>query len=336
MSSVKFAVVGFGFIGRRHATIIQGYEEAQLVAIIDINDKVRSHELYPAGVAFFTSIHDMYTAGIQPDVVNICTPNYLHASQAVIALENDSNVVIEKPMALTKAEAEQVVEKSLTHSRNVFVVKQNRYSPPSKWLKEVISKGHLGDIFYVQINCFWNRDERYYSQAEWRGKLAQDGGVLFTQFSHFIDILYWVFGDIKNVKTSFQNFNHQHNTEFEDTGVVQFEFVKGGIGSMNFSTSVWNKNMESSMAVIGSKGSIKIGGQYMNEIVHCHVENYTMPDLEPTNPPNDYGPFKGSAANHHYVIENVVDTLNGKSNIHTNAMEGLKVIDMIERIYKTR
>ena len=163
--------------------------------------------------------------------------------------------------------------------------------------------------------------------------IRDSGGTLFTQFSHFIDLLYWVFGDITDIKASFSSFNHQQLTEFEDSGVINFRFVKGGIGSINFSTSVWDKNLESSMTVIGSNGSVKVGGQYMDKVEYCHIKGYEMPELKPTNPPNDYGPYKGSAANHHYVIQNVVDVLNGKATITTNALEGLKVVDIIERIY---
>ena len=118
--------------------------------------------------------------------------------------------------------------------------------------------------------------------------------------------------------------------------MVNFEFVNGGLGCINFSTSVWDTNMESSITVVGSKGSFKVGGQYMNEVEYCHIKDYTMPELPPTNAPNDYGPFKGSAANHHYVIENVVNTLGGRDTITANALEGLKVVDIIERIYETR
>ena len=105
---------------------------------------------------------------------------------------------------------------------------------------------------------------------------------------------------------------------------------------MNYSTAVWNSNLESSMTVIGSKGSIKIGGQYMNEIEYCNIKDYKMPELAPSNPPNDYGPYKGSAANHHYIIENVVDTLRGQNVATTNVLEGLKVVEIIEKIYKLR
>lgn len=334
MENIKFAVVGFGHIGRRHATIIREYAGAELVAIIDSNSDVQKDDLYPAGVPFFESLNQLFSSGIQPDVVNIATPNGLHTGHAMEALNNKSHVVIEKPMGLTKASCEEVIFTALQMSRQVFVVKQNRYSPPSRWLKEVVSNKIIGDVCMVQINCYWNRDDRYYKPGGWKGTKRLDGGVLFTQFSHFIDIMYWVFGDIRKIQAHFKNFNHSHNTEFEDSGLVTFEFVNGGIGSFNYSTSVWDKNMESSITVVGTKGSLKVGGQYMNEIEYCHIENYAMPELPPTNPPNDYGPFKGSAANHHYVIENVVNTLRGKDTITANALEGLKVVDIIERMYQ--
>src|SRR5690606_15950282 len=191
----------------------------------------------------------------------------------------------------------------------------------------------LGDIYQVQINCYWNRDDRYYKKEGWKGTQDIDGGTLFTQFSHFIDIMYWVFGDITNIQAKFHDFNHAHSTEFEDSGNVIFDFVKGGAGCINYSTSVWDKNMESSLTVVGSKGSIKIGGQYMDKIEYCHVENYEMPTLRPTNPANNYGPYQGSANNHMYVVENVINTLKGRTTVTTNALEGLKVVEIIERIY---
>ena len=335
-TNIKFAVSGFGHIGRRHATIINEYEGSELVAIIDINPKAKEHELYPIDVPFFNTIEEFFTSDIKADVVNIATPNGFHCPQAIMALDNRCHVVIEKPMGLSKAECENVIFKALNVSKQVFVVKQNRYSPPSQWMKKVVSEKTLGEVLMVQVNCYWNRDDRYYKPGGWKGQLELDGGTLFTQFSHFIDIMYWVFGDIKNIKAIFKDFNHSNNTEFEDSGVVNFEFVNGGVGCINFSTSIWDTNMESSITVVGTKGSYKVGGQYMNEIEYCHIENYEMPELPPTNPPNDYGPFKGSAANHHYVIENVVNTLNGRDTITANALEGLKVVDIIERIYDTR
>jgi predicted dehydrogenase len=365
---IKFSVIGFGHIGRRHATIANEFPNCKVVAVVDINAEAKDHELFPKGAQYFENLEAFLEARVNCDVVNLATPNGFHCPYAIKCLDAGYHVVIEKPMGLSKEECEAVIFKSLQMRKQVFVVKQNRYSPPSKWMKEVVGLGKIGEVFTVQVNCYWNRDDRYYNKREmrgerrevvknhgnfssldsrfstlsneelknWKGSLALDGGTLFTQFSHFIDIMYWVFGDIKNIKATFADFNHQDTTEFEDSGLVNFEFVNGGLGSINFSTSVWDTNMESSITVVGSKGSFKVGGQYMNEVEYCHIENYTMPDLPPTNAPNNYGPFKGSAANHYYVIENVVNTLQGRDTITANALEGLKVVDIIERIYESR
>tara|TARA_R100001015_G_C4628488_1_gene188675 strand:- start:2220 stop:2849 length:630 start_codon:yes stop_codon:yes gene_type:complete len=206
-------------------------------------------------------------------------------------------------------------------------------------LKEVVSSGVLGEIYMVNVNCFWNRDDDYYKGGDpsyWKGKKDKDGGTLFTQFSHFVDTMFWLMGDIKNIKASFYDFNHQKTTEFEDSGLVHFDFVKGGSGSFNYSTAVYGQNMESSISIIGEKGAVKVGGQYMNDIEYCHIENYEMPELEDTLPPNDYGKYKGSAANHQFVIQNVVNTLNQKEIVSTNSLEGLKVVEIIENIYRQK
>jgi predicted dehydrogenase len=278
----------------------------------------------------------MLSAHPEIEVVSICTPNGLHGSQSIFALEKGKHVVVEKPMALTKADCEQVIYKALQMHKQVFCVMQNRYSPPSMWLREIVSEQIIGEVYMVQLNCYWNRDERYYKAGGWKGTADLDGGTLFTQFSHFIDIMYWLFGDITDIQGRFNDFNHAETTAFEDSGMVNFRFVNGGMGCINYSTSVWDKNLESSITIVGSKGSVKVGGQYMDKVEYCHIKDYTMPELAPTNPANDYGAYKGSANNHHYIFENVVETLKGKNTITTNALEGLKVVDIIERIYRQR
>jgi UDP-N-acetyl-2-amino-2-deoxyglucuronate dehydrogenase len=333
-NKIKFAVVGCGHIGKRHASMIQNNPSCELTALCDIRPASDLGLETYAPVPFYSSMEEMLSSA-NIDVVCICSPNGVHAAQSALALDHKKHVVCEKPMGLTKAECEQVIYKALQVSKQVFCVMQNRYSPPSVWLKEVISNKILGDIYMVQINCYWNRDQRYYKQDGWKGKKKLDGGTLYTQFSHFVDIMYWLFGDITNIKATLRDFNHATLTEFEDSGIVTFDFVNGGLGCINYSTSIYDKNLESSLTIIGSNGSIKVGGQYMNEVEYCHIKDYTMPELAPSNPPNDYGDYKGSAANHHYVFENVVDTLTGGNSATTNALEGLKVVDIIERIYSS-
>ena len=334
-SPIKFGVVGCGHIGKRHAEMVKRHPEAELVAVCDPlpASETKADQF---GVPVFADLETMLRETPDLDVVNVCTPNGLHARQSLIALEARKHVVCEKPMGLSKAECEEVLYKALQMHRTVFGVMQNRYSPPSQWIKSVIDQRLLGDIFLVQVNCYWNRDDRYYKKGGWKGTGDLDGGTLFTQFSHFIDLMYWLFGDITDIHARFADFNHQGLTDFEDSGLVTFRFVNGGMGCINYSTSVWDKNLESSLTVIGSKGSVKVGGQYMDQVEHCHIKDYVMPSLAPTNPANDYGAYKGSANNHSYIIENVVDTIKGRSTLTTNALEGLKVVEIIERIYKLK
>lgn len=333
-SKIKFAVVGCGHIGKRHAEMIVRHPEAQLVALCDVRPKEETG--VTQDVPYFQDMDRMLAEVPAIDVVNICTPNGLHAEQSIKALEKRKHVVCEKPMALTKASGEALIYKALQVHRTVFGVMQNRYSPPSHWIKDVIEKGILGRIYLVQVNCYWNRDARYYKKGTWKGSADLDGGTLFTQFSHFIDLLYWLFGDITDIEGRFADFNHKGLTAFEDSGLVNFRFLRGGIGCLNYSTAVWDRNLESSMTIIAEKGSVKIGGQYMDRVEYCHIDGYTMPELAPTNPANDYGAYKGSANNHGFIIDNVVDTLKGRNTLTTNALEGLKVVEIIERIYQKR
>jgi UDP-N-acetyl-2-amino-2-deoxyglucuronate dehydrogenase len=332
---IKFAVIGCGHIGKRHAEMIDRNPESELVALVDVKERVELG-IDNFDVPFFNNIDDLLGSDLihDIDVINIASPNGFHAEQSLKCLEAKKHIVVEKPMALKKNDAEKIIYKALKVHKHLFAVMQNRYSPPSVWVKDLIDSGKLGEIFMVQLNCYWNRDDRYYKPGSWHGKKDLDGGTLFTQFSHFIDIMYWLFGDIENISSRLRDFNHKGLTDFEDSGFVNFDFVNGGIGSINFSTSVWNQNLESSMTIIAENGAVKIGGQYMDKVEVCNVKDYSMPELAPTNPGNDYGAYKGSAANHHYIIENVIDVLKGRASITTNALEGLKVVDIIERIYQ--
>jgi predicted dehydrogenase len=339
MSKIKFGIVGCGHIGKRHASMVELNPECELIAMSDRSDK-DSLGLGEFNVPFYDSLEAMLDAEPSIEIVCICTPNGFHSQQARTCLDAKKHVVVEKPMGLSRNNCEELIFKALNVSKSIFCVMQNRYSPPSVWLKEMISEKRLGDIYNVQVNCYWNRDDRYYfkngEKHPWKGTNDLDGGTLFTQFSHFIDLMYWIFGDITDIQGQFQNHSHKHSIEFEDTGMVSFKFVNGGIGSLNYSTAVWDSNLESSITVMGETGTVKVGGQYMNEVEMCNVKDYKFEELPPSNPANDYGTYKGSANNHPYVFENVVDVIKGRKPISTNALEGMKVVDIIERIYSLR
>lgn len=326
-----------GHIGHRHAALVARHAGARLVALIDVRAELRAGLAaeFP-GVPFFLSLADYLAHGPTADVLTVATPNGLHAPQATAGLRAGLHVVVEKPLALRTADAELIVHTAQQTGRLVFGVMQNRYSPPAAWLKQVHDEGRLGEVFLVQLSCFWNRDARYYRPGGWQGTQALDGGTLFTQFSHFVDLLYWVFGDVTNLAARFRDFTHAGSTEFEDSGLVTFDLVRGGSGTLSYSTAVWDRNLESSLTVVAERGALKIGGQYLDKVEYCHLQDYTLPQLAPTNPANNYGAYQGSAANHVQVIDNVVATVQHRSSATTNALEGLKVVEIIERIYALR
>lgn len=319
---LKFALVGCGYIGKRHAEVLLQHPGCELVAIVD-KDKEAIAGFESFKLPAFQSLQDCVSQ-METDVVIIATPNGTHSQLAIEALQNHKHVLIEKPMALKRSDAETIIKKAGEVNKKVMVVVQNRFSPVSKWLKEIADAKILGKIFLVEANCFWNRDERYYKKGSWHGTSDLDGGTLFTQFSHFIDSLYWLFGDIKNISSRFYHFRHQHLTSFEDTGIIHFEFENGGSGCFHFSTASWDKNVESSFTILAENGSIKVSGQYMDKIDFFHVKDHTL-----TQQISE----QAGKTNHHYqVIDAMVKAV--KNNYTTNAMDALHTVDIIERMYE--
>jgi predicted dehydrogenase len=339
-SRLGFAVIGYGRMGRRHATIIGGLAEARLCALVDVNENAARQAIAKAHgtLPFFRTLEELLTSPVAAklDVVNITTPNGCHAAQACSALEAGLHVVVEKPLALTAGDAERVIGTAGRQGKHVFVVMQNRYSPAARWLKELVGSGRLGRIFMVQMDCYWNRDQRYYSPKGWHGTRDLDGGTLFTQFSHWVDMLYWLFGDITRISSRLKDFTDKGWTDFEDSGFVSFDFTGGGMGSLNFSTAVWNKNLESGLTIIAEYGSVKIGGQYMERVEYCHGRDIAWPppthtgantktmEMAPTDP----------EMHHRDLLGNVIDVLKGRAKSDIEARDGWKVVDIIERIYK--
>ena len=332
---IRFAVVGYGHIGNRHAGIIQQHPACTLAGICDIADVVA-----PEGVREFSDLDNML-ASTTPEVVCICTPNGLHAQQAIKALQAGAHVICEKPFALTTSDCQAVIKAAALADRHIFCMLQNRYSPQVQWLKTIVEQQLLGELFQVQINCFWNRDDRYYTidggdPHPWHGTLEMDGGPLFTQFSHFVDILIWTLGEISIGEVQFQNFMHSKLQNLEDAGHFSFRWKDQSIGSFHYSTAVWDKNQESSITLIGSRGSVRIGGQYMNKVEYCHIEGHPTPEFHSSPIANDYGGYQGSANNHFFVIQNMIDVIHGRAQPDFAIEDACKGIALIEDVYSTR
>ena len=324
---LSFAIIGCGKIGSRHAEHI--HRMANLAAVCDINPEKAKELADQYSVPFFLSVQDML-AQCKADVVAVCTPNGLHAEHTIHALRAGSHVVCEKPMAIKTEDCRRMIEESKSVKRKLFIVKQNRFNEAVIAVKNLLDKNLLGRIYSFQINGFWNRGDDYYHNS-WHGTKELDGGTLFTQFSHFIDILYWLLGDVASVQSYITNTAHPQ-IEIEDNGVAILTMKNGAVGTLNYTVNSYAENMEGSFTLFGEKGTVKIGGQYLNIISYQQIEGMVLPQAA-SSQPNDYGTYKGSMSNHDKVYRNVIDVLCYNGTISTSAEEGLQTVSLIEKIY---
>lgn len=331
-SDLRFALIGCGRIANRHAEHINN--QAQLVAVCDI-DKGKADKL--AGeynTRAYYDINELLKAEKEIDVVSICTPNGLHAQHSIQALKAGFHVLCEKPLATNVHDCGEMIKTAERYNRRLFAIKQNRFNPPVAAVKQAIDEGKLGKIFSIQLSCFWNRNPEYYENS-WKGTADLDGGTLYTQFSHFIDLLYWLIGDVKTARAFMGNYDHQGIIDFEDTGAVILEFYNGAIGTVNYTVNSYGKNMEGSLTIFGEKGTVKIGGQYLNEMEYQNIEGYKIENLPEGNKANNYGAYQGSMSNHDHVYANLIDVLSNNGTISTSAFEGLKTVEIIDKIYSS-
>jgi len=331
MNRLNIAIVGAGRIGTRHAKHIHQLANLRAVCDIKLDRAVALTKEY--GGTAYGSLDGLLAEESDLDLIAVCTPNGLHAEHTIMSLHAGVNVLCEKPMAIRVTDCERMIHAAETHNKRLFIVKQNRFNPPVQAVKKLIDTGKLGKIFEIQVNCFWNRNSEYYTDSDWKGTSSLDGGTLFTQFSHFIDLMYWFMGDIAQVTAMIKNFTHQDLIEFEDSGVACFTFSSDAIGTLHYTVNCYEKNMEGSITLFGEHGAVKIGGQYLNTLEYQRIKDCVIDELEPSGPPNEYGSYQGSMSNHDKVYENVIDVLTNQGSIYTNMLDGLKTVQIIEKIY---
>ena len=330
MSKLKFAIVGCGNIGKRHAALIAGKHE--LVASCDVHLS-RSREIADKFGGFsYASSDELFSNHRNLDVAVICSPNGFHAEHAIQAMQNGAHVLCEKPMAIHLYDCEKMIETSNRFQKRLLVVKQNRYNPPVIAVKKLLDDKSLGNITCFQVNGFWNRPSSYYVNS-WHGSKDLDGGTLFTQFSHFIDLLYWFLGDVEKVESITGNFLHEGLMDFEDSGCVLMTMKNGAIGSFNYTVNAFEKNMEGSIALFGEKGTVKIGGEYLNKIEYWNVKDVQEPSVGVGNPANNYGEHKGSMNNHSQVYDHLEAVLKRGEAPQPNAFDAMKTVEIISKIY---
>ena len=331
--SLRFAIIGCGRIAEKHAIEIK--KNGILTAVCDIDKQKATEFAQKHKSAPYFSVEEMLADNkIKIDIVSICTPNGLHYTHTVNALTAGKNVLCEKPMSINSNDAKKMISLAAELNKKLIIVKSARYNPILIALKKLMDKGDLGKICSFSLSCCWNRSDAYYANS-WRGTKELDGGILFTQFSHYIDIIIWLFGECSAISGFRKNFLHNDSIQLEDTGVISLKTQNGIIGSVHYTVNAAIKNEEIALNIISEKATINIGGEYMNKVIYQNPVLLNTNEIELQNPANDYGFYKGSMSNHDKVYENVINALDGLENNITDGLEALKTVVFIETFYKT-
>ena len=327
---LSFAIVGCGRIAKRHAAEIM--KVGTLLAVCDTDAENAAELATEYGVRMYLSLEEMLLKETELDVVSICTPNGLHAAQSIKCLKANKHVICEKPMCIHSNDARAMIEASIEANRRLFIVKSARYNPLVIALKNLIDEDRLGNIYSFHLNCSWNRSPNYYLNS-WKGSESLDGGTLYTQFSHYIDILFWLVGDHSNITGFRKNLHHLSSIEFEDTGAICLEMHSGAVGTIHYSVNSFDLNHEISLNIIAEKGTIHLGGEYMNKIIYQQPALLDTEITQHVNGPNDYGFYRGSTSNHQQVYENIIKALGGEEHVVTDGVDALKTVVFIEEFY---
>jgi UDP-N-acetyl-2-amino-2-deoxyglucuronate dehydrogenase len=327
---VRVALVGCGRISRNHFEAINRIDGLQLVAVAD-QDLARAQAVAAEqGVPAFGSLEEML-AKVPSDLVSICTPSGLHPQHGMIAARAGRHVLTEKPMAISLAAADELVQAADAAGVHLFVVKQNRLNPPVQLLKRAVDKGRFGRIYTANVTVRWTRPQEYYDAEPWRGTWEFDGGAIMNQASHYVDLLQWLVGPVESVmaKTATQ----ARRIEAEDSGVALLKFRSGALGVIEVSVLTYPRNLEGSITILGERGSVKIGGTAVNRVEHWQFADYDDDDklveAANTNPPTVYG------FGHEGYYRNVLPVLRGEAKPDTDGRAGRKSLELILGIYES-
>ena len=327
---LNFGIIGCGRIEERHSEEIG--KLGKLVAVCDTDENKLSPFSKKHNAHAYLNISALLGQEQNIDIIAVCTPNYLHAAHTIESFQHGFHVLCEKPMAIKVADCKQMIHAGENAGKELFIVKQNRFNPPVLTVKKLLEENKLGAVYSVHLSCIWNRDASYYENT-WRGRKDMDGGILYTQFSHFIDLLQWMVGDVQESKGYAANFAHCSETAFEDTVAASLLFENGTIASLHCSTNSYGKNMEGSLTIIAEKGTVKIGGTYLNRLDYLHSLSGLTVTLPAGNAPNDYGTYQGSMSNHDKIYQHVVDVISRGQVNQFDGLDGLKTVKIIEKIY---
>ena len=330
---LNFALVGCGRIAKRHSELL-GFNEINGAKLVSVCDNVIDKANKIAEQFKVSSYQDMdeMMKSESVDVVVVLTPSGLHAEHVINLSKYGKHIMVEKPMALTVKDTENMIYACDVNNIKLFIIKQNRFNVPVVKLREALDAGRFGKLTLGTVRVRWARHQAYYDQDPWRGTWAMDGGVLTNQASHHVDMLEWMMGDVESVFAKMTT--ALADVETEDTAIVTLKFKNGALGIIEATTATRPTNLEGSISILGEHGTVVVGGVAVNEMQTWVFEDEQEGDssvLEEfsVNPPNVYG------FGHQAYYEHVVDCIvNGSANL-VDGLQGRKSIELISAIYES-
>lgn len=328
--AVRVALVGCGRISGNHVSAIDRVDGLELVAVADVEIDRANALADGRGIPAFRTLEDMLS-DVECDVVALCTPSGLHPAQGIVAARAGKHVVTEKPMAISLADADALVQACDAAGVHLFVVKQNRLNPPIQLLRRAVDKGRFGRIYLANTTVRWTRPQEYYDAAPWRGTWEFDGGAIMNQASHYVDLMQWLVGPVESVVAKTATLARRIETE--DTGIAVLRFRSGALGVIEVTVLTYPRNFEGSITVLGEKGTVKIGGTAVNRVEQWQFADYDdddkLIDSANTSPPTVYG------FGHEGYYRNVLAVLRGEAKPGTDGREGRKSLELILGIYES-
>jgi UDP-N-acetyl-2-amino-2-deoxyglucuronate dehydrogenase len=333
MSRLRFALLGCGNIARKHAHVVSSYlEDAEIGAFVD-TDVSRAREFSAKyGAPGFGSVEEMMRAvGDRIDVFSVLTPSGAHCANVMELVQYGRPLVVEKPLALRLEDADRMIEACDAHGVKLYVVHQNRYNPPIVKAREALEQGRFGRLVLGTVRLRWMRDQAYYDSEAWRGTWEHDGGVFMNQAAHHIDMLTWFMGNVESIRSFAAT--RLVNIECEDTGVAVMRFNSGALGVLEATTGARPRDLEGSISILGEKGSVVIGGFFMNELVTWNFQDARPEDAQVfeqygRNPP-EFGHNLGE------YLRGVISSIQTKKAALVDGLEGRKSLELITALYES-
>jgi UDP-N-acetyl-2-amino-2-deoxyglucuronate dehydrogenase len=334
--SIKYAIIGCGRISPNHiAAAVEN--KLDIVALCDIEESKMEISIQKYNLPSETKKYTDYKEMIQkekPQLVAICTESGKHGQIAIDCIETGCNLIIEKPIALSLEEANEIIEKAKEKNVKVSACHQNRFNKSVQKIREAVEADRFGRLMYGTAHIRWNREKDYYTQALWRGTWEQDGGALMNQCIHNIDLLRWMMGDeITEVIGMTDNLIHGF-IDVEDLGMGLVKFANGSYGIIEGTTNIYPKNLEETLYIFGEKGTVKAGGKSVNLIEEWQFAD-KLDDPEEVkekyneNPPNVYG------YGHRPLYADVIDAINNDRQPYVTAVDGRNALELVLAIYKS-